>query len=143
MRHLIFYNTLTPYDVIQKRGIEYSVCKDYDHISRYRGLRQVIHCPTDSDRITTLETPNPFITNTEVYYYEVPNKYENRIDLIARDELGSCEYAWVISYFNRIEDGFTVNAGQRLVIPKSFYDLFNTGEVLQSIPATQLNLGQE
>lgn len=140
---MTFYNTLTPYEVITKRGIEYSVCKEYDHISRYRGLRQVIHCPTDTHRVTTLETPNAFVTNIEIYYYEVPDKYENRLDLIARDELGSSEYSWVLAYCNKIEDGFTVSAGQKIMIPKSFYDLFNTGELLQSIPATQLNLGQE
>lgn len=136
-------NTLIPYQVIEKRGIEYSVCKDYSHVSRYRGLRQVIHLPTSNDRITTLETPNAFVTNLNVKYYEVPNKYENRLDLIARDTLGSAEYSWVISYFNRIEDGFNVKEGQKLMIPTSFYDLFKTGEILQSIPATSLNLGQE
>lgn len=140
---MTFYNTLTPYKVIEKREIQYSVCKDYSHVSRYRNLRQVIHLPTDADRVTTLETPNPFTTNVDVIYYEVPNRYEDRLDLIARDTLGSAQYSWVIAYFNKIADGYSAKEGQRLVIPKSFYDLFNPGEVLQSVSATSLNLGQE
>ena len=136
-------NTLTPYKILDRTAIQYSVCKDYSHISRYRGLRQVIHDPTSTYRETTLESPNPFTTNLAVSYYEVPQRYENRLDLIARDTLGSAQYAWVLAYFNRIEDGFTAMPGQKLLIPKSISALFNSGEVLQSIPATKLNIGEE
>lgn len=140
----IWYNTLTPYKTLDYEGIEYNVCKDYDHISRYKGLRQVAHNPNSmSERYLTLEIPNPFQSNVEVHYYEVPVSRENRLDLIANEFLGSPTYSWVISYFNNIEDGFTVRPGQRIMIPKSFTSLFNNNEVLASIPATKLQLGSE
>lgn len=137
------YNTLIPYKVLQHDGIEYGVCRSFDHISRYKGLRQVAHIPESSERYVTLETPNPFTTHVEVQYYDVSTNEENRLDLIAQKLLGSATYAWVIAYFNQIEDGFTVHAGQRIVVPRSITALFQTGEILQSIPATQLNLGYE
>lgn len=134
----------TPYKELEHKGIEYSVCKDYDHISRYKGLRQVVHNPADSEeRFIALETPNPFTTNVEVDYYEVPTYQENRLDIIAQDKLGSASYSWVIAYFNRIEDGFTVKPGQKLIIPKQFTSLFNKGEILQSVSPLALNLGSE
>lgn len=134
----------TPYKELEHKGIEYSVCKDYDHISRYKGLRQVVHNPADSEeRFIALETPNPFTTNVEVDYYEVPTYQENRLDIIAQDKLGSASYSWVIAYFNRIEDGFTVKPGQKLIIPKQFTSLFNRGEILQSVSPLALNLGSE
>lgn len=140
----IYYNTLTPYKVLDYQGIEYNVCKDYNHISRYKGLRQVAHNPDDSyARFITLEIPNAFYSNVEVQFYDVPTYYENRLDLIANKFLGSPNYAWVICYFNQIEDGFTVRPGQRLMIPKTFTSLFNNREILSSIPATKLNLGSE
>lgn len=138
-----FYNTLVPYKTLDYKGIQYTSCRDFNHISRYRGLRQVIHSPNEPDRLVTLETPNPFTTNTDVNYYEVSADTENRLDVIAYRFLGSAQYAWVIAYFNGIEDGFTCREGQRLAIPKSISSLFNTGEILQSIPASTLNLGSE
>lgn len=138
-----FYNTLVPYKTLDYKGIQYASCRDFNHISRYRGLRQVIHSPNEPDRLVTLETPNPFITNTDVNYYEVSADTENRLDVIAYRFLGSAQYAWVIAYFNGIEDGFTCREGQRLAIPKSISSLFNTGEILQAIPASTLNLGKE
>ena len=136
-------NTLTPYKELERSVIQYGVCKDYKNISRYRGLRQIIHDPSSSERFTTLESPNPFTTNVEVKYYEVPQMYENRLDLISNMLYGSPSYSWILSYFNRIEDGFTVRSGQKLVYPKSVTSLFNSGELLQSIPATKLNIGEE
>lgn len=134
----------TPYKELEHKGIEYSVCKDYDHISRHKGLRQVVHNPADSeDRFIALETPNPFTTNVEVDYYEVPTHQENRLDIIAQDKLGSASYSWVIAYFNGIEDGFTIKPGQKLIIPKQFTSLFNKGEILQSVSPLALNLGSE
>ena len=139
-----WYNTLIPYRVVPYEGIEYNVCYDYSHISRYKGLRQVAHCPNSStDRYLALENPNPFSSDVDVTYYEVPSYRENRLDLIANEFLGSATYSWVIAYFNNIEDGFTVRAGQQLKIPKSFTSLFNDGEILASIVATKLNLGTE
>ena len=138
-----FYNTLVPYKTLDYKGIQYASCRDFNHISRYRGLRQVIHSPNEPDRLVTLETPNPFTTSTDVNYYEVSSDTENRLDLIAYRFLGSAQYAWVIAYFNGIEDGFTCREGQRLAIPKSISSLFNTGEILQAIPASTLNLGSE
>lgn len=136
-------NILIPYKVIDYGGIEYNVCRDYNHISRYKGLRQVAHVPDTVDRYLTLETPNPFTTNLEVQYHDVTTTEENRLDLIAQNLLGSAQYSWVIAYFNQIDDGFTVRAGQRIVVPRNVTSLFQTGEILQSIPATQLNIGSE
>ena len=69
--------------------------------------------------------------------------YENRLDLISNTLYGSPSYSWILAYFNRIEDGFTVKSGQKLVYPKSVTSLFSSGELLQSIPATKLNIGEE
>lgn len=132
-----------PYKIIEHNGIAYTVCVDYDHISRYRNLRQVTHYTSDSDRYTTLETVNPFTTNTTVKYHEVTATEEDRLDLIAYNELGSATYAWVIAYFNQIEDGYTVREGQRLVMPESVTALLSKGEILAPITALKLNLGEE
>lgn len=139
----IYYDTLQPYGVVEHTGIEYTVCRDFSHISRYKGLRQLVHNPQESDRFITLETPNPLITNARFRYYDVPATEENRLDLIAYKFFGSAQYSWVISYFNGIDDGFTVVEGQRLKILDNFTDLFSKGELLASIPALQLNLGTE
>lgn len=136
----------TPYTTIEHEGIAYSVCKDFDHISRYRNLRQVNHnCDNSNliDRYITLETVNPFVTNTEVKYHEVTVIEENRLDLIAEQELGSATYGWVIAYFNRIEDGYTVREGQKLIIPTSITQLLRKGEILEPVTAMKLNLGEE
>lgn len=134
----------TSYDTIEHEGIVYSVCRDFNHISRYRNLRQVVHCPDTLDRYVTLETSNPFVTHTEIKYHEVTVNEENRLDLIAEKELGSATYGWVIAYFNSIEDGYTVREGQRLKIPSAGVTaLLNTGEILAPITQTRLNLGEE
>ena len=111
------YNTLVPYKEIEYNGLQYSFCRDFDHLSRYKNLRQVIHGPDDVDRCMTLETPSK--------------------------TLGSPRYAWVIAYFNTIDDGFTVKEGQKLMIPKNVSSLFSSGEILSSIPVTTLHLGIE
>ncbi|MCM1286597.1 MAG: hypothetical protein NC227_10625 [Bacteroides sp.] len=139
----IYYDTLCPYGVVEHTGIEYTVCRDFDHISRYKGLRQIVHNPEESDRFIALETSNPIITNAKFRYYDVPATEENRLDLIAYKFFGSAQYSWIISYFNGIADGFTVVEGQRLKILENFTDLFSKGELLASIPALQLNLGEE
>lgn len=137
------YVTWTPYKELEHKGINYTTCRDFGHISRHKGLRQVVHNPDDEDRLVVLETPNPFFTNVEVIYYVVPATEENRLDIIAHKHLGSASYSWVIALCNRIEDGFTVREGQKLVIPKSFYDLFNKHEILASVNPLSLNLGSE
>lgn len=138
------YDINHPYQEIPYEGIQYTNCRDYGHISRYKGLRQVVHNPDNTDeRYMALETVNPFTTNSEVDYYEVPSKHENRLDIIAYEELGSASYAWVIAYFNNIEDGFSVHEGQLIKIPKNISSLFNSGEILQTVPALGLNLGSE
>lgn len=136
-------NTLTPYDTLRRDDIQYTYCKDFDYISRYKGLRQVIHQGQSSNRYVALETSNQFSSNLSVTYYTVPANRENRLDLIAKEKLGSASYRWVLAYFNNIDDGFTVMEGQKLAIPNSISDLFQTGELLQTIPATKLNLGSE
>ena len=138
-------DTLTPYDVVESNGgIQYGVCRDFSHISRYRGLRQLVHNPDSiPDRFVALETPNSITINAEVTYYDVPHIEENRLDLIAYNTLGDPTYSWVIAYFNGIADGFTVHQGQRLAIPKSITALFNKGELLASISPSMLNLGSE
>ena len=134
----------TPYEVLDHEGIVYSVCRDFNHISRYRNLRQVVHLPGTTDRYVTLETNNPFTTHTEIKYHEVTINEVNRLDLIADAELGSATYGWVIAYFNGISDGYTVREGQRLKIPsKGITALFTSGEILASITQTRLNLGEE
>lgn len=132
-----------PYITLEHEGIAYSVCRDYNHISRYRNLRQVVHCPNTLDRYVTLETVNPFTTHTEVKYHEVTVPEENRLDLIAQKELGSATYSWVIAYFNSIEDGYTVREGQKLIIPNNVTALLSNGEILAPITALKLNLGEE
>lgn len=136
-------DTLTPYETVERDDIQYTYCYDYNHISRYKGLRQVIHQGESSNRYVALETANPFETNTSVKYYTVPSNRENRLDLIAYEQLGSAEYGWVIAYFNNIEDGFTVPAGATLSIPENISSLFQNGEILATISATKLNLGSE
>ena len=138
-------NDLTiPYKEVPYYGIEYGVCIDYNHISRYRNLRQVTHHTDTSDRYITLETVNPLITNKlEVTYHVVETGEENRLDLIANTYLGSATYSWVIAYFNQIEDGYTVREGQTLIIPKTITSLFSDGEILAPITALALNLGEE
>ncbi len=132
----------TPYKEIEYNGIVYQSCTDYDHISRYRNLRQVSHLL--EDRYTTLETVNPFITNTEIKYYEVTVPEINRLDLIAQKTLGSASYGWVLAYFNGIEDGYTVREGQKIVYPRGgITALLNNGEVLAPVPPMRLNLGEE
>lgn len=138
------YNTLKPYAKIPYEGIAYGHCVDYGHISRYQNLRQVTHNPyTPEDRFVALETVNPFSSNVELQYYDVPAHEENRLDVIAYKLLGSAQYSWVIAYFNGIEDGFSVHEGTRLKCPKTVTDLFNTCELLQTISPLALNLGTE
>lgn len=139
-----FYDTLRPYDILEHKGIQYGVCRDYSHISRYRRLRQVTNNPSDMDeRFIDLETPNPFETHSDVTYYEVPQHEENRLDIIAFKTLGSAQYAWAIAYFNNIEDGYTAHAGQKLAIPRNITQLFEKGECLASVSPNTLNLGAE
>lgn len=135
--------TWTPYDVVEHTGINYTHCREFPHISRYKNLRQVVHNPTDDERFVTLETVNPFCTNSEIVYYTVTASEENRLDLVAFNHLGSASYSWVIAKFNGIEDGFTIREGQTLMIPKSFYNLFNKQEILSSINPLSMNLGSE
>ena len=139
-----YYDTLGSYDELDHIPIQYGTCRDYSHLCRHRGLRQVVHDPSnESDRFVALETPNPFRTNADVTYYEGPLVHENRIDLIAEKLLGSTQYRWIIAYFNNISDGYTVHEGQVICCPKSISALFNKGEVLAPINPLQLNLGTE
>ena len=138
------YDTLNVYDELPHVPIQYGVCRDFNHLSRYRGLRQLVHDPSDEEnRFVALENPNPFTTDSDVTYYEVPLVHENRLDLIAEKLLGSSQYRWVIAYFNSISDGYTVKEGQIIRCPKSISSLFNQGEVLAPINPLQLNLGTE
>ncbi len=136
-------DTLEPYQEIERDPIQYTYCRDYDHISRYKGLRQVIHQGQSSDRFVALETVNPFSSTTDVTYFTVPSHLENRLDIIAKEKLGSAKYAWVIAYFNNIQDGYTCLEGTVLTIPKSVSSLFDAGEILSPVSAVRLNLGTE
>lgn len=139
-----FYDTTTPYAVLAHEGIQYNVCREFDHISRYKGLRQITHIPEDSvDRFVSLENVNLYDFDVPSFYYEVPITEVNRLDIIARKFLGSASYSWVISYMNHIEDGFSVYEGQMLRIPESFFSLFGSRQILASIPPMQLNLASE
>lgn len=139
-----FYDTLIPYKNIDTEPIQYGVCRDFNHLSRYRGLRQVVHNTTPELQFVTLETSNAFKTNMKnCKVHVVKSTEENRLDIIAKDHLGSSSYSWIIAYMNDIEDGYTVREGQKLLIPKSITDIMQTGEFLESVPAMQLNLGSE
>lgn len=136
-------NTLNPYSKIDYGNIQYGVCVDYNHISRYKGLRQVTHNINSGDRFIALETPNAINDVSDFTYYVVPAVETNRLDIISNKLYGSAQYSWIIAYFNNIADGFTVNQGQRLKVPTSLSSLFATGQVLAPIPTNTLNLGQE
>ena len=90
-----------------------------------------------------LETVNTIPDGVNVRYYIVPGKFENRLDLIAEDQLGSATYAWIIAYFNKIQDGYTAIEGTKLAIPVSVSSLFEQGQILESVTAVRLNLGSE
>ena len=138
------HDTTKPYKKVDYKGIEYTTCHDYTHISRYRRLRQVIHYLEGTDRFITPETQNYYSYENIAYeYYQVPLIRENRLDLIAYEYLGSANYSWIISYVNGISDGYTVYEGQLLMIPTQITDLFKSGSVLSSVSATTLNLGTE
>lgn len=137
------HDTYYPYRTIERDPIQYSYCVDYGHLSRYRALRQIIHQGLSEDRFVALETVNPFGTASDMKSYVVPSHLENRLDIIAQQQLGSATYAWIIAYVNRIADGFTVLEGTRLQIPTSITGLFNKDELLAPIDATKLNLGSE
>lgn len=136
-------NTLNPYSKIDYGNIQYGVCVDYNHISRYKGLRQVTHNINSGNRFIALETPNAINDVSDFTYYVVPAVETNRLDIISNKLYSSAQYSWIIAYFNNIADGFTVNQGQRLKVPTSLSSLFATGQVLASIPTNTLNLGQE
>lgn len=140
----LLHDTTKPYKVVEYHGIEYTTCKQFDHISRYKRLRQVIHYLAGTDRFITLESQNAYdYSNLEVEYYQVTVERENRIDLISYDYFGTTSYSWIIAYINNIIDGFTVYEGQILMIPTSIYDLFKDGSVLSSVSPASLNLGTE
>ena len=138
-----FSETYTMYKEVKRDPIQYSYCVNFDHISRYRTLRQVIHQGQSEDRYVALETVNPLSTYPDFKYYTVPANRENRLDLIAQEQLGSASYAWVIAYYNRISDGFTVLQGTSLAIPNSLTSLFENGSILAPVSAQNLNLGSE
>ena len=133
-----------PYKTADYAGIAYSTCVDYNYISRYRNLREIVVNYNSSNKCSLLETVNPLVTNNlEVIYHVVELSEENRLDLIANKYLGSSTYSWVIAYFNKIDDGYTVREGQTIIIPKTITALFSNGEILAPITALKLNLGEE
>ena len=140
----ILYDTTRPYKVLDQQGIEYTVCKDYSHISRYKRLRQVIHYLSNNNRFMSLELQNSYdYSNVEAEYYTVPADRINRLDLISYEYFGSASYSWIIAYINGIGDDYTIFEGQTLLIPKSLTQLFTNESVLASTPITSLNLGTE
>lgn len=138
-----FYDTTTPYQSIDHTGIAYTTCRDFDYISRYKGLRQIIHNPDSPDRFVTLETPNSASFDVKTTSYTVPTTLQNRLDIIAGKHVGSALYGGILAYMNDIDDGFTVRPGQKIIIMNNFTDLFNSGELLASVPPMTLNLGSE
>lgn len=139
----LLHDTTSPYDSVPYEGIEYSTCKDFDHISRYRRLRQIVHYLETPDRFTTLELQNGYdYSGMEFDYYVVGEDRENRLDLVSYDYYGTPSYAWAIAYVNGIEDGYSVMSGRTLKMPKVVTELFKNGSVLSAVPATSLNLGE-
>ena len=140
----LLHDTTRPYRKIKHRGIEYTVCAKYDHISRYQRLRQVIHYERNNEIFKTLEIQNYYdYDNVHVEYYQVTVDRENRLDLISYDYYGTTAYSWIIAYINGIEDNYTVWEGQTLMIPIMLTDLFTSGCVLSAVAPTALNLGTE
>ena len=140
----LLHDTTKPYKEVDYKGIEYSTCKNFDHISRYKRLRQVIHYLEGNQRFTTLEIQNSYsYKGVEAEYYTVTVDRENRLDLISNDYFGTPTYAWVISYINGIPDAYTVHEGQMLLIPVNISSLFGTNKILSAIPVSSLNLGTE
>lgn len=140
----LLHDTTKPYQEIDYHGIEYTVCKDFSHISRYKRLRQVIHYLEGTDRFKTLEIQNDYdYENLGIEYYEVTVQTENRLDLISYKFFGTASYNWIISYINGISDGYTVFEGQILLIPTALSDLFSSGNIFSAISPTSLNLGTE
>ena len=140
----LLHDTTKPYKFIDSRGIEYTVCKDFDHISRYKRLRQIIHYLEGTARFMTLEIQNSYnYEDIEIEYYVVDVVHENRLDLISYEHFNTTSYSWIISYINGISDGFTVFEGQILMIPTNLSDLFKSGCVLSAVSPTALNLGTE
>lgn len=144
------HDTTRPYKVVDYKGIEYTVCRNYNHISRYKRLRKVMHYLAKNNKkngltlFTTLEVQNSYdYNNIKVEYYQVPITRENRLDLISYDFYGTTSYSWIIAYINRIYDGYTVYEGQVLMMPTELSELFASNCVLSSIPPTSLNLGTE
>lgn len=142
---MMILDTSTVYKELDYKGINYTNCRDFPYISRYRGLRQVIHSPEDTDiRFTSLEIPNAIGgEHINFVWHEVVETEVNRLDLIAYKYLGSAQYNWVIAYYNGISDGFTCNTGEKLRIPSSISELMKDGELLQTVPVLTLNLGSE
>lgn len=139
----LLHDTTKPYKSVDYKGIEYTVCRDFDHLSRYKRLRQVIHY-LENNRFITLEIQNNYqYIDLEIEYYTVPVDRENRLDLISYEYFGNTSYSWIIAYINGIYDGFTIFEGQILMIPKNLSDLFKSGCVLSAVSPTALNLGTE
>lgn len=141
---MFILNTLSPYRKLPDTSIQYTVCREYDHISRNRSLRQVIHNPEDLNRFIALEVPNP-ITESDLQfeYHEVTPDEQDRLDIISYNYYGTASYNWVIAYFNNIEDGYTVHPGQTVRLPRDISSLMTTGNIMQSVTALKLNLGTE
>ena len=140
----LLHDTTKPYKSVDYKGIEYTVCRDFSHISRYKRLRQVIHYLDGTDRIKTLELQNNYsYKNLSIIYYKVPVDHENRLDLISYEYFGTASYSWILAYVNGISDGYTVFEGQTLMIPTALSDLFASGNVLSAVSPTSLNLGTE
>lgn len=128
---------------VERDPIQYTYCVNYDHISRYSNLRQVIHQGKSPERYIALETVNGLGQAGATNKYTVPKNRENRLDLIAEELLGSATYSWIIAYLNKISDGFTVLEGTELVVPANLTSLFEKGGLLASVSPTKMNLGSE
>ena len=140
---MIFQNINTQYKEVKRDPIQYTYCRNFNYLSRYKSLRQVIHEGNSKGRFVAFETTNAFNSYCKTKSYVVTPDKENRLDLIAQEQLGSASYAWVIAYFNNLADGFTVLEGTTLIMPVSITALFDKGEILSSISVNKLNLGSE
>lgn len=151
--HTYYDDTLTNYDYVkwdyvQNRFSEYEKTNDvysakYDPDKAIDRPYAVYEHANVFHEYIALETPNTFTTEMEIDYYEVPTDEENRLDLIAYKLLGSPTRSWIIAYLNKLEDGFSVMAGQKLIVPKSFDKLFDRDEMLAPVAYNMLNLREE
>lgn len=123
--------------------IRYTVARDFNYLSRYRMLRQIIIGEGTSNPVVVFEYPNKFTTSSTLQYHEVLPEEADRLDLLAYRLLGSVDYSWILAFINNIQDSYTVSNGFNLAYPSSVSDLLKSGEFFAPVSPISMNLGTE